>query len=82
MQVALDTQAIIKVNANRTRVQYRTNTLPGSSGSPCFNIDWQLVALHHSGDPADVARAGFNQGIPMAAIVALLKSRGRFDLLG
>jgi hypothetical protein len=82
LQVALDTQAIIKVNANGTRVQYRTNTLPGSSGSPCFDLEWRLVALHHSGDPDAAARAGFNQGIPMAAIVALLKSRGRFDLLG
>src|SRR5262249_22643308 len=28
-----------------------TDTLPGSSGSPAFNKDWEVVALHHSGVP-------------------------------
>lgn len=35
--------------ADNTRVQYLTDTLPGSSGSPVFNSNWQIVALHHSG---------------------------------
>ncbi len=35
--------------ADETRVQYLTDTLPGSSGSPVFNSSWQIVALHHSG---------------------------------
>jgi len=30
-------------------VQYLTDTLKGSSGSPVFNSDWDVVALHHSG---------------------------------
>ena len=30
-------------------VQYLTDTEPGSSGSPVFNSEWQMVALHHSG---------------------------------
>jgi DNA/RNA endonuclease G (NUC1)/V8-like Glu-specific endopeptidase len=32
-------------------LHYRTDTEPGSSGSPVFNDQWQLVALHHSGVP-------------------------------
>jgi endonuclease G, mitochondrial len=32
-------------------LQYSTDTLPGSSGSPAFNEDWEVVALHHSGVP-------------------------------
>jgi endonuclease G len=32
-------------------ISYTTDTLPGSSGSPAFNHDWELVALHHSGVP-------------------------------
>lgn len=32
-------------------LQYATDTLPGSSGSPAFNHDWELVAIHHSGVP-------------------------------
>ncbi|MDQ2987551.1 MAG: serine protease, partial [Pseudomonadota bacterium] len=31
--------------------QYRTDTEPGSSGSPVYNDQWELVALHHSGVP-------------------------------
>lgn len=31
---------------------YSSDTLGGSSGSPVFNNDWLVVALHHSGVPA------------------------------
>jgi V8-like Glu-specific endopeptidase len=31
------------------RIQYLTDTLPGSSGSPVFDAEWNVVALHHSG---------------------------------
>jgi V8-like Glu-specific endopeptidase len=32
-------------------LHYRTGTMPGSSGSPVFNDEFELVALHHSGVP-------------------------------
>lgn len=32
---------------------YSTDTLAGSSGSPVFNNDWFVVALHHSGIPEE-----------------------------
>lgn len=32
-------------------LHYKTDTAPGSSGSPVFNDQWELVALHHSGVP-------------------------------
>jgi endonuclease G len=32
-------------------LQYETDTLPGSSGSPVFNSFWEAVGLHHSGVP-------------------------------
>jgi V8-like Glu-specific endopeptidase len=31
------------------RMHYRTPTEPGSSGSPVFNQNWELIAIHHSG---------------------------------
>ena len=84
MQLAVDLQAVVKVNGNGTRVQYRTNTLPGSSGSPCFNKDWELVALHHSGDPqfSDLHHASYNEGVPMTAIRSLLDARNLQDVIG
>lgn len=67
MQVALDTfQA---VNRSQTRVTYCTNTHPGSSGSPCFTPDLELVALHHSGDPRPGHEsAEDDEGIPLDTI--------------
>lgn len=84
MQVALDTEAIVGLNGNRTRVRYTTTTEPGSSGSPCFGPDWQCVALHHSRDPKYLKgqKPEFNQGIPLAAIRTLLRDRGKANLLG
>jgi hypothetical protein len=81
LKLALDTQSVIAVNPNGTRVRYRTNTEPGSSGSPCFDADWTLVALHHLGDPKWV-NPQFNQGIPFTSIVALLQAAGKGDALG
>lgn len=46
-QVALSASVIVSVNENV--VQYLTDTLPGSSGSPVFDSEWNVIALHHSG---------------------------------
>ncbi|RKH33130.1 serine protease [Corallococcus praedator] len=71
MQVALDTfQAL---NRSHTRITYCTNTHPGSSGSPCFTQDLELVALHHSGDPRPGHEsAEDDEGIPLETIRASL----------
>ncbi|HSA51923.1 MAG TPA: serine protease [Yinghuangia sp.] len=33
-------------------LHYRTDTEPGNSGSPVFNDQWEVIALHHRGVPA------------------------------
>lgn len=57
------------------RVRHDTKTLPGSSGSPCFNADLDLVALHHAGDPKSLLqyKGEFNQAIPIGLVVDHLK---------
>ena len=75
LKLALDTNAVIGLNAYGTRVTYRTNTDLGSSGSPVFDQNWNLVALHHSGDPESIMPS-YNEGVPFSAIMALLKRRG------
>lgn len=48
-------------------VQYLTDTMPGSSGSPVFNSAWKVVALHHAGgeliDPESSQSVFRNEGI-------------------
>ena len=83
LKLALEMNGIIGLNANRTRVRYTVNTEGGSSGSPCFSTDFQLVAVHHAGDPNFAGhKPTFNQGIPFDAIVALLEQRGKRSVLG
>jgi endonuclease G len=49
-QIALRENFVMAIpNAGERYLHYQTDTTPGSSGSPVFNDDWELVALHHSG---------------------------------
>jgi Trypsin-like peptidase domain/Effector-associated domain 1 len=82
LKLALDTEGVIAINANGTRVRYATNTEEGSSGSPCFDKDWTLLALHHYGDPAFNHPPEYNQGIPIGAIRNRLERLGKTSLLG
>lgn len=67
LRFAIDTDAVIGLIHDGLRLRYSTNTAPGSSGSPCFNIDWNLLALHHLGDPLH-GPASYNQGVPIGLI--------------
>jgi CheY-like chemotaxis protein len=72
-QLVLQDNWITYVAADHRRVQYMTNTLHGSSGSPACDDNWDVVALHHSGkpypDPLLSKPFQGNEGIPMAAIL-------------
>lgn len=48
-QLALRENQLVDVLPNF--LHYKTDTAPGSSGSPVFNDQWEVVALHHSGVP-------------------------------
>ncbi|MGE5191464.1 MAG: trypsin-like peptidase domain-containing protein [Deltaproteobacteria bacterium] len=79
---AIDQQAGLGLNSNGTRVRYATNTESGSSGSPVFDQDWRLVALHHYGDPAYNHPPRYNQGIPIAMIRQRIERSGKAQALG
>jgi hypothetical protein len=74
LKLALESDAIQSIDQGRTRVRYSTNTEPGSSGSPCFDQNWNLIALHHSGDPEFTPT--YNEGIPIDAIIGYLTRQG------
>ncbi|MDN7244608.1 DNA/RNA non-specific endonuclease [Planococcus shenhongbingii] len=52
-------------------VHYVSDTEPGSSGSPVFNDQWVVVALHHAGipHPEDDSKWIANEGIRISSIV-------------
>ena len=64
-------------------LHYVADTEPGSSGSPVFNSEWRLIALHHWGGPwiAGGGPAGdmkINEGIRCSSIVRKLRARLRY----
>jgi hypothetical protein len=62
--------------ADQKRVQYLTDTMPGSSGSPVFDKQWRLVAVHHSGgwilEPGTGKQVFRNEGIHVRCIIDAL----------
>jgi len=66
--------------ADNTIVQYLTDTLPGSSGSPVFDDDWDVVALHHSGgwlrEPGVKQTLYRNEGIAIDKVIDALETHG------
>ena len=84
LNFAINTESVVSLNANGTRLLYRTETLPGSSGSPCFSLEWELLALHHYGDRnfKGFHDEGYFQGVPITKIIEHLKTKGLHDLLG
>ena len=62
------------VNICDHRLQYTTDTLPGSSGAPVCNERWEVIALHHAGGNLKVNAKGerrfVNEGILLSHIRA------------
>ncbi|ANU13924.1 endonuclease [Planococcus halocryophilus] len=58
-------------------VHYVSDTEPGSSGSPVFNDQWMVVALHHAGipDPNDSNQWIANEGIRISSIIQHLSEK-------
>ena len=57
-------------------IQYYTDTLPGSSGSPLFDDEWRLVGVHHAGgnlySPTEKSWVYRNEGITVGRLADLI----------
>jgi endonuclease G, mitochondrial len=75
-QVALRENRII--DGPEGFVHYCADTEPGSSGSPVFNDQWEVVGLHHASvrAPEHPEFGGvLNEGIRVSAILGVVKGR-------
>jgi hypothetical protein len=73
LQFSLQDSVLLDVCPNERLMHYRTPTDPGSSGSPVFNKEWEVVALHHAGSQACPRLSGVgsyeaNEGITLQSI--------------
>jgi len=77
-QIALSHNLVVFADARR--LQYLTDTLAGSSGSPVLDIQWRVVGLHHSwktlSDPNTKAPLIANQGTHINVVIEGLKAKG------
>lgn len=79
-QLGLSFDVVAFVGAGR--LQYLSDTQPGSSGAPVFDSHWNVVALHHSGgwlmEPGSSDRRVYyrNQGIHVDRIIEQLDAEG------
>lgn len=81
LQLSLHDSELLDVCDYDRLLHYRTPTEPGSSGSPVFNTNWEVVALHHAGSSAMPRLRGkgqyeANEGISICSIRdAIIASR-------
>lgn len=64
-----------EILGNRSRLRYDAVTYGGSSGSPVTDYKFNIVALHHAGDPIHPDFTRYNQAIPIGLIRADLVSK-------
>ena len=64
-ELAVELNSVIGLSESGTQVSYRIKSAPGSGGAPCFNAEWELVALHLMAGADDV-----RTGLPMSAIAS------------
>jgi S1-C subfamily serine protease len=74
LSLSLQDNALLAHKDPPGKIHYRTPTVGGSSGSPVFNRNWELIGLHHSGDTTMPKLDGTgtyqaNEGIWIRAII-------------
>jgi len=73
LQISLHDSVLLDIDDEERLLHYRTPTDPGNSGSPVFNRDWEVIAVHHGGSAAMPRLRGdgsyeANEGIALSAL--------------
>jgi V8-like Glu-specific endopeptidase len=82
LKVSIDTEVVLENNQSGSRIKHKVNTTNGSSGAPCFNLNWDLVAIHQAGVSPTSFQKGYNIAIPIPKIISSIQEKGLSDSLG
>jgi len=87
LQISLHDSVLLDIDEAERLLHYRTPTDPGSSGSPVFNTEWQVIGLHHGGSTKTPRLHGAgdyeaNEAILLSAIRAAMQRGGLAESYG
>ena len=71
MKLSVSANGVTGILTEQGCVQYVTTARAGSSGAPCFNDEWKLIALHHA--ERALLFGAVREGILMGAIYEKIK---------
>jgi V8-like Glu-specific endopeptidase len=79
LQISLHDSVLLDIDDEERLLHYRTPTDPGNSGSPVFNRNWEVIAVHHGGSAAMPRLRGegsyeANEGVALSAVRRKLNS--------
>lgn len=79
LQFSIADSELLDIDDAGKLVHYRTPTVGGSSGSPVFDLDWTVFAIHHAGDDAAPRLHGSgtyaaNEGVSIGALIRAIQA--------
>ncbi|MGI0484338.1 LamG-like jellyroll fold domain-containing protein [Pantanalinema rosaneae CENA516] len=74
-QVVVTNNRVTNNGLYKNFLRYTADSLPGASGSPVFNTQWQLIGLNHASIPDSNGNIIAEQGIRTCRIVEDLKKQ-------
>lgn len=78
LRVAMNSESVVGFIKDGQRLLHRTDTSPGSSGAPCFDIDWRPLAMHQA---FTIDHGHQNIAVPFSAIIPWLQAEGVWPLM-
>jgi hypothetical protein len=72
MKLAVTTNGVVRTYPERSTVRYQTMTAGGSSGAPCFDEEWRLVAVHRA--ERAIVTGAVREGVLMRSIYREISS--------